>query len=716
MARRWWIALACVPVVLAGAVAVFALTFDPNGQKDRIAAAVQRATGRTLTLAGPVRLGWGFTPVLEAEDVSLSNMMGGSRPQMATVARVEARVRLLPLLSGQLELAGVTLVRPDILLETDASGRANWQFERPVVASDAPAGPSRRRPPPLLDRLQVEAGRLTWRDGATGRTLVVDLPHAALDAGDGPARLIAEAHTGAADIKLDATLGTAAQLTGAAPGPWPVRVSAAIGDATVALDGIADPVARTVQGRVEAQIPDLARLGDGLGRPGLPQLHGVRLAATLPGGGGLPRDVSLQVGESDLGAMLPGATLGRLALNWPAGQPARLDANGALGGAPWQMSSGIVPAGQSVALRAFSLTSPVADLAGDVALTAAPRPAIRGTVVSNRLDLDAARALRPIATATPAPALPQPQPAPPPAAGPVFSDAPLPWDRLRVADADLQFTVGVLRVAGADYRGATGHLVLTDGALHLDPASVVAPEGRVDFSASLDASQPAPPVALALRSAGFAIDPLLLALGLPGGSAGMAELDVALHAAGASPHALAASLDGHAGLALVDGELANAALVAVLGDALRSAGAGLDPGGHSHVRCLAVRADAATGQVTLAALKLDTARLSLDGSGMIDLADETMALHLRPLLRLGVAGVSSPLRATGPLRRPAVAMDPAVGAGRVGVVIGGLAGPSDSCAAELAAARDGRVGRLPVADAQPVKPGKPADLLRSLLR
>ena len=716
MARRWWwIALACVPVALAAAVAVFALTFDPNSQKDRIAAAVQRATGRTLTLSGPVRLGWGLTPVLEAEDVSLANMPGGSRPQMATMARVEARVRLLPLLSGQLELAGVTLVRPDILLETDASGRGNWQFERPVVASNAPAGASRRSPPPLLDRLQVEAGRLTWRDGATGRTVVVDLPHATLDAGDGPAHLVAEAQTGGADIKLDATLGTAAQLTGAAPGPWPVRVSAAVGDATIALDGIADPQARIVQGRVEAQVPDLARLGDVLGRPGLPPLHGVRFAATLPAGGGLPQDVSLQVGESDLGSMLAGATLGRLALTWPAGQPARLDANGALPGGPWQVSSGIAPAGQGVALRAFSLTSPVGDLSGDVALTAAPRPSVRGTVVSNRIDLDAARALRPAATAAPVSALPQPPGGAPAPADLVFSDAPLPWDRLRVADADLQFTLGALRVAGVDYHSATGRLALTNGALRLDPASFVAPQGRVDFSASLDASQPAPPVALALRSAAFATDPMLVAFALPGGSEGTAEIDVALHAAGVSPHALAASLDGHAGLALVDGELANAALVAVLGNTLRSAGAALDPSGRSHVRCLALRADATSGEVMLTALKLDTARLSLEGAGTISLSDETLALRLRPLLRLGVAGVSSPLRLSGPLRRPSVAMDSADGSGRVGVVIGGLAGPADNCAAELAAARDGRVGRLPTADAQPARP-KAADLLRSLLR
>ena len=69
---------------------------------------------------------------------------------------------------------------------------------------------------------------------------------------------------------------------------------------------------------------------------------------------------------------------------------------------------------------------------------------------------------------------------------------------------------------------------------------------------------------------------------------------MALHAAGSVPHALAASLDGHAGLALVDGEVSNAALIAVaLGDVLRQAGGwGWTPAGRSHVRCLAVRANA----------------------------------------------------------------------------------------------------------------------------
>ena len=720
MAKRWLIGAAAVLVVLAGGVTVAMVSFDPNGQKGRIAAAVQRATGRTMTLAGPVHLGWGLTPVLEAEDVSLANMPGGTRPQMATVARAEARVKLLPLLTGQVEIARVTLVRPDILLETDASGRGNWQFDRPAAQPSAEPSRSVRRAPPLLDRLVVEAGRVTWHDGVTGRTSVADVPHATVDAGAGPAQVQAEADVAGAHLTLAASLGTAAQLTGAVPGPWPIKLSAAVGDAKVALDGLADPAARSLSGHIEASVPDLARTGAVLQRPDWPALHDLHLAATLPAGGGLPQDVALQAGASDFGAVLPGLALTHLAYTSASGQPARVEAQGTLAGAPWRVASGLTPAGQGVALRGLTLASGPGDLAGDVVVAASPRPSLRGTLIATRLDLDAVRALhRPPAPAPVTPGSAPPAATPPPPAPPpdrVFSDAPLPWDMLRRADADLQLTVGTLRAGGADYRNVAGHLVLADGAVRLDSAVVLAPEGRVDLSFSADARAPAPAVVLNLRSGAFAIDPLLRALGLPGGSDAAAEIDVALHAAGASPHALASSLDGHAGLAVVDGELSNAVLAAAFGDLLRSAGTGLDPAGRSHVRCLAVRADATNGRVTLTALKLDTTRLSLDGSGTLNLADETMALRLHPTLRLGGAGVSAPLRLDGGLRHPAVALEAAPGTGRVGVTFGGLAGPADNCAPELTAARDGHAGPLPVDAPGAGKPPKPADLLRKLLR
>ncbi len=566
---------------------------------------------------------------------------------------------------------------------------------------------------------------MTWRDGATGRTTLAEVPNATLDLGGGRARVQAQAQVLGTDMRLEATLGTWAQMTATPAVPFPVKLAASVGDATVALDGQVDSAAHGVAGRLEAAVPDLARFGTVLGRPGLPPLHDVRFAGTLLPAGGLPQDVVLQAGPSDLATVLPGATLSRLSLTWPAGQAARLEAEGGVYGGPWHVASGVLPAGQGVALRALALTSPFGDLTGDLAVQVAPRPSVRGTLVSTRLDMDAVRgALRP----TPAPAAaPAPAPAavapavpapirPAPVAGPVVSTAPLPWAVLRQADSDLQLTAATVRWGGVDYHGATGHLALQDGVARLDPASVVTPAGRVDLSASADARAAAPPVALVLRSAGVSLDAVLQAAGLPGGSDATAELDVALHAAGASPHALAATVGGHVGIAVVDGEIANAALGVLLGDVMKQAGAGFDPGGRSHIRCLAVRADAETGVVTLTALKLDTARLELEGGGTVNLGDETMALHLRPLLRLGGAGVSAPIRVEGGLRHPVVSLDPAGRAHRRGDrrvgrplrqlrrgVDGGAGRPCRADAAGGGGRRQAAEGRRPAAEFPAVK-------------
>ena len=129
MTRRILLGLAALLLLLAAGGAALVASFDPDSLKPRIADAVRRATGRDLTLAGPLRLDWSLIPTVVAEDVRFANPPGLSRPDMLTVARVEARLALLPLLSRRVELRRVLLVQPDLLLERDSSGRPNWRFD-----------------------------------------------------------------------------------------------------------------------------------------------------------------------------------------------------------------------------------------------------------------------------------------------------------------------------------------------------------------------------------------------------------------------------------------------------------------------------------------------------------------------------------------------------------------------------------------------------------
>ena len=689
--KRWLFALVALGVLAGSAGVAATVLLRSSALKARIEQAAYRATGRQLLIAGTVRPLWGLSPGIAVTGVSLANIPDGSRPDMVTAQRFEAHLALLPLLRGQVEITSAMLVQPDIVLERDAAGHPNWLFHRAKLeAGPATAEPHRPEKAPRLDTLQLSQARVTLRDLLPGRTIVLDMPQLRLDLASDPMRLGVTARLDDLSLTGRAELGR----TLAAKSGYPVRVTLTGAGAAITADGSYDPVAGTVNGQLDATADELRRLAPLLPFTP-PPIQQMRLAATLP-----PTSVSTLTTS---GAWV---------------QPVRMEVAGTVLGGAWHAAASLLPSRASVALRGLEVTSPAGDLAGDVALTAAPRPALRGTLVSTRLDADALRTMlasRPAAVArAPSPAA---DGAASPAASPprLFSDAPLPWHLLRVADADLQLSIGVLHAGGADYHNAAGHLSLSDGALAVSQLAMLAPEGPVALSASADARAEPPPVAIALQSAGFSLNALLQALGLPGGSSGAAELDLALHAAGHSPHALAASLTGHAGVALVNGAVANAALAAVLGDALRSAGLGLEPGGQSAVRCLALRLDARAGQVTVNALKLDTSRLLLEGSGTADLAAETLALQLRPTLRLGGTGVAAPLRLDGTLLHPAVGLESPDGApGRSGFTIGGLSAPAEDCGPELTAARDGRAGPMPTTVAS--KSVKPADLLRSLLR
>ncbi len=245
---------------------------------------------------------------------------------------------------------------------------------------------------------------------------------------------------------------------------------------------------------------------------------------------------------------------------------------------------------------------------------------------------------------------------------------------LRRADADLQFSVAVLQTGGAAYSEVAGHLLLQDGRLALDPFAGQSPGGALDGRLAIDASVPAPPMALALHAPALSLAPLAAALGWPGALDGSATVDADLKATGTSPHALAASLDGHLALTASDADIDDALLAAALGGVLKAArlpANALGGVGRSRLTCLDLRLRAHDGTVTVATLFAETPKLQVQGSGSVELGPETLNLHLRPMLRVG-PGIVVPVRLGGTLRDPKPVLDSGA-AGRT-ALLGALAG------------------------------------------
>ena len=618
--------------------------FDPDALKLRAADGVRRATGRELTIAGPVGLAWSLTPTLRLADVSLANPPGFSRPALLHVAAIEARVVLWPLLSRRVEVRDVLIQQPDLLLERDAAGRPNWQLTPPQPApspqSAAPASPS--RPMAItLDGVRLQDGRIGWQTPA--QTIELRIPTLMAEGAD-PVRIAGELELNGLRLAVQ---GDAGRLL--APGPRPVHLAFNGPGLAATANGVLGQ-----QLDISGTVPDLSTLSAAAGRA-LPPVRDVALTARLGAAGLL--GFGIQTGAADLAAIRPGLSLARMTVAAPDLQePVRFAAEGAYAGqavlagggtgtlasllqggpiplqltASWagstlsvqgsmQDASGAgadvtVAAGITdlqafgaalpplrgitvgarlsaapnggLAVRGLRITAPPGDMAGDIVLTRLPRPGIRGSLLSQRLDLDAWPA------ATPAPAAPAGPAAPPSPADPrLIPNRPLPFAALHLADADLRLAVNEAVWRGTVYRGAEARLRIEDGALRLDPLRMQTPGGAIQAQLTANAASVPPTAALTLQAPGLAAAPVLAALGAPEGTAGTIDLDVVLRGAGATTRAFAATLDGHAGAAMVEGELDNRWLASLFGEALRGASVPIDLGGRSRVRCFAWRTD-----------------------------------------------------------------------------------------------------------------------------
>jgi AsmA family len=313
--RAWWLSVAALLLFLAVAALGIAVTLlDPNDYKPQIVAAVQQATGRTLSLGGPLRISRSLWPTIEVADVTLADLPGGTRPDLARAERIEAQLSLPALLHRRIEVSKLTLEGPNILFEF-VGGKPNWVLE-PAAASQT----SLSDLPVTLDIRQahVRNGMVTLR--LPTRTHVVgirslDLRHAAADA---PLDLTAVlVYSDYQPFSLRAS----ARPTGGVVDPWDTRLEFAAYNATLSAGGRMD-LAGDYDLQLEGRIPDLEKLNALLPLLHLPSLHRMSVSTHLTSGrmpGDLPviGEMRLQVGSADLGDRLPGLTLSPVEVSLP---------------------------------------------------------------------------------------------------------------------------------------------------------------------------------------------------------------------------------------------------------------------------------------------------------------------------------------------------------------------------------------------------------------
>jgi uncharacterized protein involved in outer membrane biogenesis len=153
MTRRTQKFLLIGGAVLLVLVIAFSVPWKVNFLRDDIGRRVEAATGRAFAIDGD--LWWHWYGRVEAGKLRFANPPWAGREQMLTVEKLDARLKLLPLLKRQLVLTQVHALNPDLWLETTADGRFNGNLDREQ---------SDRESTVQLGRVVLDQGRLSsWR-------------------------------------------------------------------------------------------------------------------------------------------------------------------------------------------------------------------------------------------------------------------------------------------------------------------------------------------------------------------------------------------------------------------------------------------------------------------------------------------------------------------------------------------------------------------------
>jgi AsmA family protein len=122
--------------------------------------------GRKTTIA-EISIDWSWTPHVHLSGVEFANAKWAKEPHMLKAERIDFEIRPWPLLRGDLVLPSLVLRKPEVVIEKGDNGQLNWELgEAPAAATAAKEAiePDNRFQTPLIGRLEVTDGKLSYRD------------------------------------------------------------------------------------------------------------------------------------------------------------------------------------------------------------------------------------------------------------------------------------------------------------------------------------------------------------------------------------------------------------------------------------------------------------------------------------------------------------------------------------------------------------------------
>lgn len=625
-----------IGVIIAG-VAILKST-DFNQYKGEIAAQTKAATGRDLVIAGDLNLEISLSPKVRVDGVTLSNATWGSRPEMIKLKSFAAEMKLMPLLFGDIHIVEVVLIEPDILLETDKSGKGNWVMGdgKPAKAEEAKAS-SGTTSLPAVNAVRIDKARFTYKDGVKGEktSIVIDTMQAtAKDMGD-PLNLLFKGAFNDHVVELTGQLGSPEALMKGEPLDINLALKAA-GAAVTIAGKVAEPAAG----------------------------KGLNLAITAKS------DNIARVAE------IAGAKIGKVG--------------------PFELAATVSDGDKSYKLGGLSAKIGGSDLSGDVMVSLADKtPYINVNLSSNLLDIKdvipASDGKEPQAKAEPKKADKSAKPAK------IFPSDTLPLDGLKAVNADVTYKAKKFIASDFALHDLSKEISLKGGQLNVKPGFSMG-GGTFGGAIALDGRKLPTKLNINLTGDKLGLGNSLKETGVTDLiHGGATQLTVKLDASGKSVAELMASLNGKTLVNVGEGKIKSDKVNFLGGDLVTGVLENILPsnneGEFTPFQCMVVNLDFSNGVTDYKKrIAVQTNAMNISSSGKIDLAKEVLDIGIKPEPRsdtvdLGInaGGLASMVRLTGPLSSPGIGIDAletakaamgvasAIATGGVSLLVSGLA-------------------------------------------
>ncbi|PZQ63311.1 MAG: AsmA family protein [Phenylobacterium zucineum] len=609
---------AVILALVALAIAILIAVWDWNWFRGPLERAASARLNRQVQIAGDLNVNlWSWQPSATVDGITIANPAWAGKDQLGSIERLTVKVRLVPLLWGNVDMRLLSVDRPSFRLLADGQGRRNWDFSNGVKKAPMQLPP--------IHSFIIREGRLSYLDAQRDIRFQGTI-NAREDLGSATRgfQLLGQGTINRAPFRAEVVGGPLLNIERDKPYPFDAEIRA--GRTYITAKGaVPQPFDMgEFYMNTTARGPDLADLFP---------ITGVALPNTPPYSlrGRLSRDgmvwkidnLAGRVGDSDLSGDVKMDT-GRERPMLTADLQSRsldFDDLGAVFGAAPKVGKGETASPEQVAVA-------------------------RTMVAQQRL----------------------------------FPDAPLDVTRIRAMDADVSYRALSIRDTPISLSAGSVRVKLDNGLLRAEPLRLDLPRGRVEGQVVLNARGATPATDIDLRLSNSRIEtliPLTFQGGAPvtGALVGRAKLS----GTGDSVHKTFASANGQVVAVAPGGEIRKA--FAELAGVNVTKGLGLllkKDASTTPINCAVASFETRGGVMRADNIVFDTGPVLVKGRGTIDLGAERMNVRLQGHNKnFRLVRALAPVKVEGPLMapKPGVETGPLIAQGGIAAGLGSFLSP-----------------------------------------